>query len=92
MKFKDYTWYKEFEIKGYFSEIPEDIVNEHALLMSVINSANVLLADHGLYKNFEEAIVVYKQYDLEFYLSNSEEKQKFKDLLNFCFIGRVSVI
>lgn len=29
MKFKDYTWDKEFEIKGYFSEIPEDVVNEH---------------------------------------------------------------
>ena len=69
-----------------------EYTNVYALLMSVINSANVLLADYGLYKNFEEAIVVYKQYDLEFYLSNSEEQQKFKDLLNFCFIGRVSVI
>ena len=69
-----------------------EYTNVYALLMSVINSANVLLADYGLYKNFEEAIVVYKQYDLEFYLSNSEEQQKFKELLNFCFIGRVSVI
>lgn len=27
MKFKDYTWDKEFEIKGYFSERSDDIVS-----------------------------------------------------------------
>lgn len=37
MKFKDYTWDKEFEIKGYFSEIPEDIVNEHDSLSSILH-------------------------------------------------------
>ena len=24
MKFKDYTWDKEFDIKGYFSECPDN--------------------------------------------------------------------
>ena len=37
MKFKDYTWDKEFEIKGYFSEIPEDIVNEHDSLSGILH-------------------------------------------------------
>ena len=27
MKFEDYTWDKEFEIKGYFSELPGDVIN-----------------------------------------------------------------
>lgn len=27
MKYEDYTWDKEFEIKGYFSELPGDIIN-----------------------------------------------------------------
>lgn len=37
MEFKDYTWDKEFEIKGYFSEIPEDIVNEHDSLSGILH-------------------------------------------------------
>ena len=31
MKFKDYSWDKEFEIKGYFSESPDDIANKNNL-------------------------------------------------------------
>lgn len=31
MKFKDYTWDKEFEIKGYFSESPDDITSKNNL-------------------------------------------------------------
>lgn len=27
MKFEDYTWDKELEIKGYFSELPGDVIN-----------------------------------------------------------------
>ena len=31
MNFKDYTWDKEFEIKGFFSERSEDIVSKNNL-------------------------------------------------------------
>ena len=31
MKFKDYTWDKEFEIKGYFSERSDDIFSKDNL-------------------------------------------------------------
>ena len=31
MKFKDYTWDKEFEIKGYFSERSDSIVSKNSL-------------------------------------------------------------
>ena len=31
MKFKDYIWDKEFEIKGYFSERSDSIVSKNSL-------------------------------------------------------------
>ena len=31
MKFKDYTWDKEFEIKGYFSDYPDNIISPNNL-------------------------------------------------------------
>ncbi|WMB27791.1 hypothetical protein N1495_01700 [Streptococcus didelphis] len=31
MKFKDYTWDKEFEIKGYFSAHSDDIISKNNL-------------------------------------------------------------
>lgn len=37
MTFKNYTWDKEFEIKGYFSELPEDIVNENNYLSGILH-------------------------------------------------------
>lgn len=37
MKFKDYTWDKEFEIKGYFSEFPEGIVDKNASLSGILH-------------------------------------------------------
>lgn len=37
MKFKDYTWDKEFEIKGYFSERSNDIANTNNNLSGVLH-------------------------------------------------------
>lgn len=37
MKFKDCTWDKEFEIKGYFSEFPEDIVDKNNSLSGILH-------------------------------------------------------
>lgn len=65
--------------------------DSYGLLASVINHADVRSASHGLYKNFEEATAIYEQYNLEYYLSSSEEREKFKNLIKFCFIGRISV-
>lgn len=65
--------------------------NSYELLTSVINHVAVRSASYGLYKNFEEAIARYRWYDIDYYLSNSEEQKEFKDLIKFCFIGRVSV-
>ena len=31
MKFKDYTWDKEFDIKGYFSECPDNFNSQNNL-------------------------------------------------------------
>ncbi len=31
MKFKDYTWDKEFDIKGYFSECPDNFNSKNIL-------------------------------------------------------------
>ncbi|MBF7094990.1 hypothetical protein IYQ92_07025 [Streptococcus sp. HF-1907] len=65
--------------------------DSYGLLASVINHADVRSASHGLYKNFEEVTAIYEQYNLEDYLSSSEEREKFKNLIKFCFIGRISV-
>ena len=65
--------------------------DSYGLLASVINHADVRSASHGLYKNFEEATAIYEQYNLEYYLSSSEEREKFKNLIKFCFIGRISI-
>lgn len=99
-QFQNMNYPSEEEIVEYEEDFcPDDLplklreyTNSYALLTSVLKNMNVSLAEHGLYKNFETAIVEYEKYDLDFYLSSSEEQEKFKDLLNFCFIGRVSVI
>ena len=31
MKFKDYIWDKDFEIKGYYSETPDGIIDNNYL-------------------------------------------------------------
>lgn len=52
MKFKDYTWEKDFEIKGYFSERPDDIVSENNLSGILYYSPREIVLE--LFGEFEE--------------------------------------
>ncbi|HEN4328107.1 TPA: hypothetical protein U5Y80_001044 [Streptococcus agalactiae] len=63
--------------------------NCYSLLETVLNHTIVQLSSHGVYRDFEEAVYQYKKYNLDLYLSSSEEQEIFKDLIKFCFIGRV---
>lgn len=42
MKFEDYTWDKEFEIKGYFSELPGDVINNSLIDFYISHSLKIL--------------------------------------------------
>ena len=52
MKFKDYTWDKEFEIKGYFSERSDDIVSKDNLSGILHYSPSEIVLE--LFGGFEE--------------------------------------
>lgn len=52
MKFKDYSWDKEFEIKGYFSESPDDIANKNNLSGILHYSPREIVLE--LFGEFEE--------------------------------------
>ena len=52
MKFKDYTWDKEFEIKGYFSERSDDIVSKNNLSGILHYSPREIVLE--LFGEFEE--------------------------------------
>lgn len=52
MKFKDYSWDKEFEIKGYFSESPDDIANKNNLSGILHYSPREIVLE--LFSEFEE--------------------------------------
>ena len=52
MKFKDYTWNKEFEIKGYFSERSDDIVSKDNLSGILHYSPSEIVLE--LFGGFEE--------------------------------------
>lgn len=65
--------------------------NCYSLLVSVLNNTDFQLSSHGFYRDFEEAVVEYRKHDLDLYLSSTEEQKVFKDLIKFCFIGRVPV-
>lgn len=52
MKFKDYSWDKEFEIKGYFSESPDDITNKNNLSGILHYSPREIVLE--LFGEFEE--------------------------------------
>ena len=52
MKFKDYTWDKEFEIKGYFSERSDDIVRKDNLSGILHYSPSEIVLE--LFGGFEE--------------------------------------
>ena len=52
MKFKDYTWDKEFEIKGYFSERSDSIVSMNRLSGTLYYSPKEIVLE--LFGEFEE--------------------------------------
>lgn len=52
MNFKDYSWDKEFEIKGYFSESPDDITNKNNLSGILHYSPREIVLE--LFGEFEE--------------------------------------
>ena len=52
MKFKDYTWDQEFEIKGYFSERSDAIVSENNLSGILHYSPREIVLE--LFGEFEE--------------------------------------
>ena len=56
MKFKDYTWEKEFEIKGYFSERYDDIVSKNNLSGILHYSPREIVLE--LFGEFEEKTVI----------------------------------
>ena len=56
MKFKDYTWEKEFEIKGYFSERSDDIVSKNNLSGILHYSPREIVLE--LFGEFEEKTVI----------------------------------
>ena len=56
MKFKDYTWEKEFEIKGYFSERYDDIVSKNNLSGILHYSPREIVLE--LFGEFEEKKVI----------------------------------
>lgn len=70
----------EAEIIKYEEDFcPDDLplkLREHSNcyspLASVLNFADVQLSSYGFYRDFEDAVVKYKNYDLDFYLSSSK--------------------
>ena len=52
MKFKDYTWDKEFEIKGYFSECPDNFNSKNNLSGILHYSPREIVLE--LFGGFEE--------------------------------------
>jgi hypothetical protein len=52
MNFKDYTWDKDFEIKGYFSERSDDIISEKNLSGILYYSPREIALE--LFGEFEE--------------------------------------
>ena len=54
MKFKDYSWDKEFEIKGYFSESPDDITSKNNFSGILHYSPREIVLE--LFGEFEEEV------------------------------------
>ncbi|MGT2834674.1 hypothetical protein ACVRZC_04905 [Streptococcus hyointestinalis] len=63
--------------------------NVFGLLSSILRNPKVKSASGGIYNTFEEAVKYYNKKNLEIYLSSTQEQIYFKELLYFCFIGRI---
>lgn len=65
--------------------------NVFGLLSSILRNPKVKSASEGIYDTFEEAAKYYNKENLEIYLSSTQEQIDFKELLYFCFIGRIPI-
>lgn len=49
----------------------------------------ILVNESGqLYDDFERAVVYFNGFNCELYLTGTEEREEFKDLIEFAFLGR----
>lgn len=54
MKFEDYTWDKEFEIKGYFSELPGNVINNSLSGILHYSPSEIILELFGAFDDEDE--------------------------------------
>ncbi|MGT2928808.1 hypothetical protein ACVR1G_00890 [Streptococcus dentasini] len=97
-KISEVPYPTEAEIVDYIEDFDEKELplqlrkfqNAFGVLSSVIQNSKVKSASGGAYyRTFEEAAKYYHEENLDFYLSSTNEQIKFKELLYFCFIGRI---
>jgi hypothetical protein len=82
---EDFYSFCDFEVTIQLSNYK----NIYELWKDKINDPRILSNESGrLYKNFEEALYYYKQNKIEDMLHDSIEREKFRDLLNFVYVGR----
>lgn len=87
----------ESEIIDYIEDFDEDELplqlrkfqNVYGLLSAVIQNSKLKSVSGGVYRTFEEASKYYHERNLDFYLSSTDEQIEFKELLSFCFMGRI---
>ena len=98
-KIQSMRYPSEDEIIEYIEDFDEDELplplgkfqNVFGLLSSILRNPKVKSASEGIYDTFEEAAKYYTKENLEIYLSSTQEQIDFKELLYFCFIGRIPI-
>ena len=63
--------------------------NAFDLLLDKLLDLKILVNESGqLYDDFERAVVYFNDFNCELYLTGTEEREEFKDLIEFAFLGR----
>lgn len=62
MKFEDYTWDKEFEIKGYFSELPGDVINNPLSGILHYSPSEIILELFGAFEDEDDISFSFGKY------------------------------
>lgn len=63
--------------------------NAFDLLLDKLLDPKILVNESGqLYDDFERAVVYFNGFNCELYLTGTEEREEFKDLIEFAFLGR----
>lgn len=63
--------------------------NAFDLLLDKLLEPKILVNESGqLYDDFERAVVYFNGFNCELYLTGTEEREEFKDLIEFAFLGR----